>query len=82
MQQPLTIEQAKALRFGDMLYSTVDKNADKTPVRWKVNGKVQTWARSPHRIRVPLKNGLRNYDALTETDFHYGKCELVSLTEE
>jgi len=65
---PITLEQAKALRHGDVLH--VERDCS----RWRVNGKVQTWKRDPARVRVPLKHGLYRYDYLTEpylTRFHF-----------
>lgn len=47
----LTIEQAKNLKRGDTLL-------DDTGHRWRVNGRVKTWKRSPNRVRVPLQYGL------------------------
>ena len=70
----ITLEQAKSLKYGDVLHHAVNKNADGTPQRWRVNGKVKLWKRSPNRIQVPLKHGLRSYDYLTENDL-----ELVNL---
>ena len=64
----ITLNQAKDLTHGDILHHTVNKNADGTPQRWKVNGKVKRWKRSPDRIQVPLKYGLYRYDYLTEND--------------
>jgi len=66
VKQMLTIEEAKSLTVGTILYHTENKNADGTPQRWKVNGKVKTWKRSPERVQVPLKHGLYDYDYLTE----------------
>lgn len=58
----ITLEQAKALQYGDMLYCNTIKMADgKTPARWRVNGKVKTWKTDPYRIEIPLKHGLYNY---------------------
>ena len=53
----ITLEQAKALRPGDILIDTRGK-------RWKVNGQVKRWKREPDRIHVPLKHGLYAYDSL------------------
>jgi hypothetical protein len=72
----LTLEQAKALKHGQILYHTVNCNTDGTAQRWRVNGKVKTWKRNPNRIKVPVKNGLRNCNYLTEDDLW-----LVSFTE-
>lgn len=68
----LTFEQAAVLEYGDIL---VDNNNK----RWKVNGKVQRWKRSPERIRVPLKHGLYRYGAITESDFDSdGECDWLT----
>ena len=68
----ITLEQAKALQFGDYVFSTEDKNADgKTFRAYKVNGKVQTWKRSPERVRVPVKRGLYQFDYITERDLEF-----------
>lgn len=73
----LTIDQIKNLKHGDMLYHRVTRNADGTPQRWKVNGKVKTWKRTPGRVEVPIKHGLRSYDYITEDDL-----SLLCLSEE
>ena len=73
----ITINQAKDLKHGDILYHVINRNADNTPQRWRVNGKVKLWKRSPNRIQVPLKHGLYSYDYLTEDDLN-----LVCLTED
>lgn len=70
----ITIEQAKELKHGDMLHHETNKNADGTPQRWKVNGKVKRWKRTPNKIEIPLKHGLYRFDYLTENDLN-----LVSL---
>lgn len=64
---PITLDQAKALRRGDILHTNLDHPAKGQHCpRWKVNGQVQTWKRSPDRVSVPLKHGLYLYDHLTE----------------
>ena len=70
----ITLEEAKALKRGDMLHHTLNKNADGTPQRWRVNGKVRRWKRDPDRIQVPIKYGLWGYDVITEDDL-----DLVSM---
>lgn len=62
----MNINRAKKLKYGDILLHKFNKNADGTPQRWKVNGKVKTWKRNPNKIYIPVKNGLRNYDFITE----------------
>ena len=72
----ITLEQAKSLKHGDILHHEVNKNADGSPQRWRVNGMVKRWKRSPDRIQVPLKYGLYGYDYLTENDL-----DLVSMAD-
>ena len=64
----ITLEQAKALQYGDILHHVSDKNADGTPQRWRVNGKVKVWKTRPNEVKVPLKYGLYRYDYLTHND--------------
>lgn len=66
----ITLEQAKNLKHGDILWHVSDRNADNTPVRWRVNGKVKTWKRNPNRVQVPVKHGLWDYDYITEDTLH------------
>ena len=72
----ITLQQAKELRPGQVIYHTTNKNADGTPQRWRVNGKVKLWKRSPGKIQIPVKFGLYIYGYITEKDL-----TLVSLTE-
>lgn len=74
----MTLEQAKALRAGQWVHQvgtanardkSGGKNADGTPRRWKVTS-VKTWKRSPERVEVRLKHGLRFYDSVTESNLH------------
>jgi hypothetical protein len=61
----ITLERLKTLKRGDVV--VIPPNGEFTrPARWRVNGKVQTWKRSPERVRVPVKFGLYSYDAITE----------------
>lgn len=64
----ISLQAAKNLQVGQILYSVYNRNADGTPQRWKVNGKPKTWVTRPHEVKVPIKNGLRNYDYLTEKE--------------
>jgi len=70
----LTLEEAKQLKPGDILH-------DERGKRWKVNGQVRRWKRSPDRIYIPLKHGLYAYDSLTEANFPLGTCHLVTKGE-
>ena len=62
----MDLETAKGLEVGDIIYDVRFCNADNSPYRWKVNGRVKTWKRSPDRIRIPVKCGLYEYDYITE----------------
>lgn len=70
----ITLREAKALRPGTILHHTKNKNADGSPQRWKVNGKVKTWKTRPNDVKVPIKHGLYAYGYITENDL-----ALVSL---
>ena len=72
----ITIEQAKSLSYGDILHHTINKNADGTPQRWKVNGEVKTWKRNPNRIKIPVKHEMYSFGYVTENELH-----LVSIPE-
>lgn len=74
---PITLEQAKSLKSGQVLYHVTHQNRDGSPVRWIVNGKPKVWKRDPSRVRVPLKHGMWDYDYLTEDCLHF-----LCLTEE
>ena len=61
----ITLQQAKALQFGDYIYSNRFTTSDnRTPKRWRVNGQVKTWKRDPNRIQIPFKYGLYNHGYL------------------
>lgn len=64
----ITLEQAKALDYGQILHYRLQNNADGTPQRWRVNGKPQTWKRHSERVSVPIKYGLKYCAYLTESD--------------
>ena len=64
---PITLEQAKNLKYKQVLHLKSRFNADGTPQRWRVNGKVKTWKRSPNRVTVPIIHGLYVFAHLDET---------------
>lgn len=66
--ETLTLEAAKSLRPGTILYHAHNRNADGTAQRWKVNGAPKVWKRSPERVEVPLKHGLYAYGRVTQDD--------------
>ncbi len=75
----ITLEQAKQLKPGTILHHNINRNADGTCQRWRVNGIPQTWKTQPDRVRVPVKYGLKKCDNITENDLdlvHYeGECQ-------
>ena len=76
----ITLEQAKALHYGDRLHHDRETNANGTPVCFKVNGEPKTWKRDLNRIKVPLKHGLYHYGELTNGT-HEGNQFTVYLDE-
>jgi len=73
----ITIEQAKQLKYRQIIFHCVNRNKDGTPQRWRINGSIKLWKRSPNKIEIPLKCGLRVYDHLTEKTL-----DLMCLTSE
>ena len=71
-QSPITLEQAKALRYNDVIYSTELRDSNGYACKFRVNGKVKTWAlaKNAHRVSVPLKYGLYVYTHLTQDNLH------------
>jgi hypothetical protein len=73
----LTLEQAKRLHVGQRLEQTNATNADGTLKRWKVNGQVKTWKRTPGKVRIPVKHGLWEYGTISEHQL--GDFQLANL---
>lgn len=69
----MTLRQANRLKYRQVVYTT-DQNADGSPCRWRVDGAVKTWKRSPDRVRVPMKRGMYEHTYLDENnvqDFYW-----------
>ena len=49
---------ALTLTHGQILHHKTLKNADKTPMRVRVTGKVKTWKTRGNDFRIPVKYGL------------------------
>ena len=71
----MNIQQAKALKHGDIVHHNDVKNADGSPARGRVNGKVKTWKRDADRVQVPMKHGL--YDNFYITEDNCDQFELA-----
>jgi len=67
---PITLDQAKSLYSGQVVYHSINKNKDGTKQKWKINGQVKTWKRNPLKVKIPVKYGLYTYDYITENDLH------------
>lgn len=64
----MTLTEAKQLKQGQWIYSTIKFNVDKkTPMRARVTS-IKTWKRSPDRVEVHVKHGLRDYCVFTESE--------------
>jgi hypothetical protein len=75
--EKLTLERAKELKHGDFIF-IVYRTRDLRPLtfnRWRVNGKVKLWKRSPDRVQVPIKHGMYSYGYLTEKSMDFFEIE-------
>ena len=66
----MTKTQCENLALGTILHHKTLKNADKTPLRARVNGKIKLWKTRPNEFRLPMKHGLRNCFYLNEHNYH------------
>jgi hypothetical protein len=60
----MNVAEVKTLTRGQIVYHVRHKNADGTPQRWRVSGRVRTWKRDSQRVEVPLKHGLYSHGTL------------------
>ena len=63
----ITLAEAKNLSYGDILHHVSEKNADGTPMRARVTGKVQTW-KTRDDFRIPVKHGLKECFYISNID--------------
>ena len=63
----ITKEIALTLRHGQILHHKTLKNADKTPMRVRVTGKVKTWKTRPDHFRIPVAHGLYTFGYVENT---------------
>ena len=57
----ITVEVAKSLTLGQLLYHKSIRNADGSALRVRVNGQPQTWKTDKERFRIPTKYGIKHY---------------------
>ena len=63
----MTLQEAKNLKHGTIVYHKVKRNADKSPMRAKVTS-VKTWKRFPERVEIGLKHGLYDYAKFNQNE--------------
>ena len=61
-------DNVETLGYRDIQYHVTLKNADGTPLRCRVNGKVKLWKTRPNEFRLPVKYGLRECFYITEAN--------------
>jgi len=66
----MNIKQVKALTYRDTVHHKTLTNADGTPMRARVNGKVKTWKRDLNRVQVPMKHGLYDCFYIDQDNMH------------
>lgn len=60
-----TVDQLAAqINHNTTFYHRINRNADGTPQRWRVNGELKRWKRDSMRMRLPIKHGMYHYDAI------------------
>ena len=67
----MNIQEAKRLKYHQTIYEKGAYNADGTPMRWRINGKLLTWKTQPNRIKIPLAHGLYEHTYLTEHNLEH-----------
>lgn len=55
----ITLEQAKKLEYGTVLYHIENRDSNGDPQQWRVAGAPRTWKTMPERVVVPLRYGLQ-----------------------
>ena len=68
-------EEAVRLSLGTILQHVLEKNADKTPLRCRVNGKCKVWKTRPMEFKLPVKHGM--YDSFYITDHNAKDWEVA-----
>lgn len=66
VMKKLCRENVEELSPRKILHHISAKNADGTPLRGRVNGKVILWKTRPLEFKVPMKYGLKTYFYITE----------------
>lgn len=65
-----TVDDLKAtLVKHSTFYHRTLRNADGTPMRFRVSGQLKTWKRDATRFRLPIKHGLNDHYAIESIEF-------------
>jgi hypothetical protein len=75
----MTIHDAVHAQVGDIMLHTKHTNADGSPVRFKVTGKVKLWKRTPEKFRLPVKHGIYVHGYIDETNCSEFKPQIVKV---
>jgi len=73
----ITKQLAETLKHGQILHHITLKNADKSPLRARVNGKLKTWKTRPNEFSLPMKHGLKTCFYITQASAN--EWEIPSL---
>jgi len=66
----MNLLEVRSLTRGERLHHVSEVNADKTPQRWFVSGRVKIWNRDASKVKVPIKHGLYINGYITEENMH------------
>lgn len=64
----LTKEQLISMNGSGRLVSATKKNSGGKFITVRLNGKLKTWVRSPHRFHQPVKYGLYHCFVITDEE--------------
>jgi hypothetical protein len=63
-------ETAEGFTHGHTFHHHSATNADGSPARCRVTGRVKTWRTRPDEFRIPVKHGMRNSFYITHDNAH------------
>lgn len=63
----ITLDQAKSLQYGTILYSTLHTDSKGYPRQWRVTS-VKTWKTRPNEVLIGLKFGLYDHDKIDQNE--------------
>jgi hypothetical protein len=66
----VTKNELFTLACGTILHHVKAINADGTPLRARVNGRMKVWKTRPNEFRLPMKYGLLTCFYITQSNAH------------